>query len=75
MNLLKLHSPIVTFNLLFQILALDLLKARVSVMPVDTRKTFIGTVLVGLIEKTTDAKVRLYHAKNILYAELSKVYF
>jgi hypothetical protein len=40
-----------------QILALDLLKARVSVMPVDTRKTFIGTVLVGLIEKTTDAKV------------------
>lgn len=41
----------------FQILALDLLKARVSVMPVDTRKTFIGTVLVGLIEKTTDAKV------------------
>ncbi|KAL4715075.1 hypothetical protein ACJJTC_012122 [Scirpophaga incertulas] len=39
------------------ILALDLLKARVSVMPVDTRKTFIGTVLVGLIEKTTDAKV------------------
>ncbi|KAH9644539.1 hypothetical protein HF086_002340 [Spodoptera exigua] len=39
------------------ILALDLLKARVSVMPVDTRKTFIGTILVGLIEKTTDAKV------------------
>ncbi|KAJ0181684.1 hypothetical protein K1T71_002406 [Dendrolimus kikuchii] len=39
------------------ILALDLLKARVSVMPGDTRKTFIGTVLVGLIEKTTDAKV------------------
>ncbi|KOB75140.1 Transformation/transcription domain-associated protein [Operophtera brumata] len=29
-----------------KILALDLLKARVSVMPVDTRKTFIGTVLV-----------------------------
>ncbi|XP_013181191.1 PREDICTED: transformation/transcription domain-associated protein [Papilio xuthus] len=39
------------------ILALDLLKARVSVMPGETRKTFIGTVLVGLIEKTTDAKV------------------
>ncbi|KAG7311694.1 hypothetical protein JYU34_002748 [Plutella xylostella] len=39
------------------ILALDLLKARVAVMPVDTRKTFIGTVLVGLIEKTTDVKV------------------
>ncbi|XP_026322829.1 transcription-associated protein 1 isoform X2 [Hyposmocoma kahamanoa] len=39
------------------ILALDLLKGRVSVMPVDTRKTFIGTVLVGLIEKTTEAKV------------------
>lgn len=42
---------------LFQILALDLLKARVSVMPVETRKTFIGTILVGLIEKTNDAKV------------------
>ncbi|XP_028033958.1 transcription-associated protein 1 isoform X2 [Bombyx mandarina] len=39
------------------ILALDLLKARVSVMPGDTKKTFIGTVLVGLIEKTTDSKV------------------
>ncbi|KAL0894581.1 hypothetical protein ABMA27_013148 [Loxostege sticticalis] len=39
------------------ILALDLLKARVCVMPQDTRKTFIGAVLVGLIEKTTDAKV------------------
>ncbi|XP_047506869.1 transcription-associated protein 1 isoform X1 [Pieris napi] len=39
------------------ILALDLLKARVSVMPVETRKTFIGTILVGLIEKTSDAKV------------------
>ncbi|XP_052746122.1 transcription-associated protein 1 isoform X5 [Bicyclus anynana] len=39
------------------ILALDLLKARVSVMPVETRKTFIGTILVGLIEKTNDAKV------------------
>ncbi|XP_049868860.1 transcription-associated protein 1 isoform X2 [Pectinophora gossypiella] len=39
------------------ILALDLLKGRVSVMAVDTRKTFIGTVLVGLIEKTTDPKV------------------
>ncbi|XP_030041101.2 transcription-associated protein 1 isoform X2 [Manduca sexta] len=39
------------------ILALDLLKARVSVMPGDTKKTFIGTVLVGLIEKTSDPKV------------------
>ncbi|XP_060810438.1 transcription-associated protein 1 isoform X2 [Amyelois transitella] len=39
------------------ILALDLLKARVSVMPVETRKVFIGNVLVGLIEKTNDAKV------------------
>ncbi|XP_063838916.1 transcription-associated protein 1 [Ostrinia nubilalis] len=39
------------------ILALDLLKARVCIMPTDTRKTFIGAVLVGLIEKTTDAKV------------------
>ncbi|XP_050675423.1 transcription-associated protein 1 [Leptidea sinapis] len=39
------------------ILALDLLKARVSVMSLETRKTFIGTILVGLIEKTNDAKV------------------
>lgn len=26
-------------------------------MTVDTRKTFIGTILVGLIEKTQDIKV------------------
>ncbi|XP_041986434.1 transcription-associated protein 1 isoform X2 [Aricia agestis] len=39
------------------ILALDLLKARVAVMPGETRKTFIGSILVGLIEKTNDAKV------------------
>ncbi|GBP38089.1 hypothetical protein EVAR_95217_1 [Eumeta japonica] len=39
------------------ILALDLLKARVAVMPVEIRKTFIGAVLVGLIEKSADAKV------------------
>ncbi|VVC99481.1 unnamed protein product [Leptidea sinapis] len=43
--------------MMLKILALDLLKARVSVMSLETRKTFIGTILVGLIEKTNDAKV------------------
>ncbi|KAL0100349.1 hypothetical protein PUN28_019603 [Cardiocondyla obscurior] len=39
------------------ILSLDLVKNRVAVMGVDMRKSFIGTILVGLIEKTQDAKV------------------
>ena len=39
------------------ILSLDLVKNRVGVMGVDMRKGFIGTVLVALIEKTTDPKV------------------
>ncbi|XP_044261128.1 transcription-associated protein 1 [Tribolium madens] len=39
------------------ILSLDLVKTRVVVMGVDMRKTFIGTILVGLIEKTQDIKV------------------
>ncbi|GAB1859196.1 Transformation/transcription domain-associated protein [Camponotus japonicus] len=39
------------------ILSLDLVKNRVGVMGVDMRKSFIGTILVGLIEKTQDAKV------------------
>ncbi len=39
------------------ILSLDLVKNRVGVMSMDMRKCFIGTILVGLIEKTTDAKV------------------
>lgn len=39
------------------ILCLDLVKTRVVVMGVEMRKTFIGTILVGLIEKTQDIKV------------------
>lgn len=39
------------------ILSLDLIKTRVVVMGFEMRKTFIGTILVGLIEKTQDVKV------------------
>ena len=39
------------------ILSLDLVKNRVGVMSPDMRKGFIGVILVGLIEKTPDAKV------------------
>ncbi|XP_045594313.1 transformation/transcription domain-associated protein isoform X4 [Procambarus clarkii] len=39
------------------ILSLDLVKKRVGVMGVEMRKAFIGTILVGLIEKTPDVKV------------------
>lgn len=39
------------------ILSLDLVKNRVGAMTVDTRKAFIGAILVGLIEKTPDIKV------------------
>ncbi|XP_017777683.1 PREDICTED: transformation/transcription domain-associated protein isoform X2 [Nicrophorus vespilloides] len=39
------------------ILSLDLVKTRVVVMGVEMRKTFIGSILVGLIEKTQDLKV------------------
>lgn len=39
------------------ILSLDLVKNRVVVMGVEMRKTFIGSILVGLIEKTQDIKV------------------
>lgn len=45
----------VTSDLLIH--SLELVKNRVGVMTVDTRKTFIGTILVGLIEKTQDIKV------------------
>jgi len=38
-------------------LSMDLVKNRVGVMGVEMRKAFIGTVLVSLIEKTTDSKV------------------
>jgi len=39
------------------ILSLDLVKSRVVVMGVEMRKAFIGTVLVGLIEKSPDIKI------------------
>ena len=39
------------------ILSLDLVKNRVAVMGQDIRKAFIGTILVGLIEKSQDVKV------------------
>jgi len=39
------------------ILSLDLIKNRVGAMTLDMRKAFIGTILVGLIDKTQDAKV------------------
>lgn len=39
------------------ILCLELIKTRVNIMGVEMRKTFIGTILCGLIEKTPDAKV------------------
>lgn len=39
------------------ILSLDLVKNRVGVMGVEMGKAFIGTILVGLIEKTPDVKV------------------
>lgn len=39
------------------ILSLDLVKNRVVVMGVEIRKLFIGGILVGLIEKSSDVKV------------------
>ncbi|MCL4119613.1 UNVERIFIED_CONTAM: hypothetical protein GTU68_032019, partial [Idotea baltica] len=38
-------------------MSLDLVKNRVGVMGVEMRKAFIGQILVGLIEKTPEAKV------------------
>ena len=39
------------------ILSLDLVKNRVGVMGGEMRKNFIGTILVGLIERTTEIKI------------------
>ncbi|KAL7293008.1 hypothetical protein TKK_0013455 [Trichogramma kaykai] len=39
------------------IMSLDLVKSRVTAMPGEMRKTFIGTILLGLIDKTQDLKV------------------
>lgn len=39
------------------ILSLDLVKNRVGVMGVEMRKAFIGSILVGLLEKSSESKV------------------
>ena len=39
------------------ILSLDLVKNRVGVMSPEMRKAFLGSILMGLIDKTSDAKV------------------
>lgn len=39
------------------VLSLDLVKNRVVVMGAEMRKIFIGTILVGLIEKSPDVKI------------------
>ncbi|XP_037947653.1 transcription-associated protein 1 isoform X2 [Teleopsis dalmanni] len=39
------------------IISLDLIKNRVSIMGVEVRKLFIGSILVSLIEKSSDAKI------------------
>lgn len=39
------------------ILSLDFVKNRMVVMGVDMRKMFIGSILVGLIEKSSEVKV------------------
>ncbi|XP_055874365.1 transformation/transcription domain-associated protein-like isoform X5 [Biomphalaria glabrata] len=39
------------------ILSLDLVKNRVGVMSQEMRKSFIGNILAGLIERTSDSKV------------------
>lgn len=39
------------------ILSLDLVKNRVGVMSQEMRKSFIGNILAGLIERTGDSKV------------------
>nr|CAD7586473.1 unnamed protein product [Timema genevievae] len=47
------------------ILSLDLVKNRVVVMGAEIRKTFIGTILVGLIEKSTDIRIMKAIAKML----------
>lgn len=49
------NSSEITLEML--IVALDLVKNRVGVMTVEMRKQFIGTILVGLIEKSSEPKV------------------
>ena len=42
---------------MYLIISLDLVKTRVVVMAVEMRKTFIGSTLVSLMEKSLDVKV------------------
>lgn len=49
------------------ILSLDLVKNRVGVMGAEMRKNFIGTILVGLIERTTEIKVMKAITKVVHY--------
>jgi hypothetical protein len=55
------------------ILSLDLVKNRVVVMGAEMRKTFIGTVLVALIEKSPDIKVMKAITKVRAFTHLSLV--
>ena len=50
------------------ILSLDLVKNRVAVMGQEIRKAYIGQLLVGLIEKSSDVKVR--HDNHFIPANL-----
>lgn len=50
-------SVVGNFALELLIISLDLVKNRIVVMGVDMRKMFIGTILVGLIEKSNEVKV------------------
>ena len=52
------HGPLVVFTMACELnLSLDLVKNRVGVMSLEIRKSFIGQILVGLIERTSDPKV------------------
>ena len=57
------------------ILRLDLVKNRVGVMFHEMRKSFIGQILVGLIEKTSDPKVMKAITKMVEDWVKNKVYF
>lgn len=46
--------------------SLDLVKNRVGVMNPEMRKSFIGSILVGLIEKTPAPQVSETPAKRLL---------
>lgn len=67
------ETPAATSDLL--ILSLDLVKNRVGVMQTDTKKAFIGSILVGLIEKTNDSKVMRSICKVNFTFLLSNIFF